>query len=149
MNFVRWKFDLWTRNSTDSSSGRWNQFRNKPNTIAIFVRKPQTNGTSVDQYWSKVCGETNFLIANYYGSVAQSVERWPVEQEVRGSNPASGKVFLMIFHLCTEMNQMVNKKNNNNSSNSLVFGLWLQTVLRNYHLSLLSDGSQQSKLSKA
>ena len=60
-----------------------------------------------------------------------------MEQEVRGSNPASGKVFVMVFHLCKEMNQMVNKKNknkknknkknNNNSSNSLVLGLWPQT----------------------
>ena len=36
----------------------------------------------------------NFHIRNIYGSVAQSVEWWPVEQEVRGSNPAVGKNIL-------------------------------------------------------
>ena len=33
------------------------------------------------------------------------------------------------FHLCEEMNQMVKDKNKTNSSNSLVFGRWLQTKI--------------------
>ena len=36
----------------------------------------------------------NFHINNIYGSVAQSVEWWPVEQEIRGSITASCNIFL-------------------------------------------------------
>ena len=39
--------------------------------------------------------EINFYINNSYGSVAQSAEWWPVEQEDWGWNPASGKIDLI------------------------------------------------------
>ena len=37
--------------------------------------------------------EINFQIKNIFVSIAQSVESWTVEQEVRGSFPARGKFF--------------------------------------------------------
>ena len=44
-------------------------------------------------------------------------------------DPSSSQIFFIILHLNEDMNQKVNKNKNNNSSNSLVFGRWLQTKI--------------------
>ena len=74
----------------------------------------------VDQYCSKVCNKIIFFHKYILVIVAQLVECQTVKQEFSGSIPAFlKKISLsMIFHLNEEMNQMVNKNNKKNLSNS-------------------------------
>ena len=58
--------------------------------------------TSVDQYWSKVCGvifEIIFKHLNNNVSLAQLVECQTVDLEVPGSNPVWGEFFSLKFLL--------------------------------------------------
>ena len=71
--------------------------------------------------------EINFHSVNINGSVAQLIEWSASALKVPGSNSGLGEFFSSIpFN--EEMNQMVNKKNNN-SSNSLDIGRWPQTKM--------------------
>ena len=61
--------------------------------------------------------------------VAQLIEQCTHFLEEVGSSPTPGNIFSI--YLNEELNQMENNKNKNkNSSNSLVFGRWPQTKMR-------------------
>ena len=61
-------------------------------------------------------------------AIAQRIKCLAGELKDPGLIPGQGEFFSLEFLLKAKMNQMVKKKNkdSNNSSNSLVFGRWLQ-----------------------
>ena len=81
--------------------------------------------------------EINFHIKNIIGSVAQSVQWRPVEQEVRDLKPALGKFKKIYFIYMRKWSKWWRTTTTRkNSSNYLVFGRWPQTKIVSHIIKL-------------
>ena len=89
-------------------------------------------GLTTNKCWPKLVQglrrdiEINFHINDIYGSVAQRISAWLWIWRTLIHFPVR-EIFFTLISFNEEMNQKVKNKNNNNSSNYLVFGLWPET----------------------